>query len=634
MEATSTLLLELRDKLKLLQKQEVTFKAFVGFDGFIDRIQRAVKKKHSEKNEYFATIGEFADHLKSFSGISGQVELITGKIKMGGNAPILSNTLAGLNVDTTCLGTMGFPDIHPVFKEMNSHCKVISVSPPGISNALEFNDGKIIISELEMLASYDWNHIMKTCDMQEVKSLTEETNLFAFVDWVNLPHATDIWQRFLTSVIKPMAKKERFFLFDLCDPSRKSTQHIDEVLDLISDFSVYGKVTLGLNENETNKIWMALTGNPADKVPALEVAGQYIYQAMNIETLLIHPVDRTLIFTRSLTKNVTEGSSSEMFQHPYQIEMLGNLVTEPKLLTGGGDNLNAGFSLGLMAGYEIHHCMLLGMSASGAYIQNGVSPGVDELIAYIEKWAEKLNGISTLAQSDKLLKRAYQYVPVRRIGFSTKGIPYDISPIEKFKDRTDAARLLFNKLTEYKSNKDVIVIAILAGGVPVGYHLADMLNVPFDIIPCKKICHPSRHGHTIGSVSLSEISIHDNQDIPGDYVHHQVRQIRNDLKGRYKIYMGDKKPADLKGKTVILVDDRLKTGDTMLASIRSIKKQKPSKIIAVVPVTTVRASHQIMAEVDDFVCVIKTHDLDNTDDFYESLPRVSDDEAKKFLDLV
>ncbi len=290
--------------------------------------------------------------------------------------------------------------------------------------------------------------------------------------------------------------------------------------------------------------------------------------------------------------------------------------------------------MGLLAGYEAHQCMLLGMATSGAYIQNGVSPSPDDLIAYIEQWAEKLNYTNTLAHSDRLLKRAYQSEPLRRIGCSTQGTPYEVNVMEKFKDRADAARLLFNKLTEYKNRNDVIVMAILAGGVPVGYYLADMLKVPFDIIPCKKICHPSCHGQTIGSVTLNEISIHDDRGIPSDYVHRQWRQIQNELKGRYKLYMGERAPLEVKGKTVILVDDRLKTGDTMLACISSIKKQNPSQIIVAVPVTTVQASHQIMTKVDDFVCVIKTHDFDNTEDFYESLPRVTDDEVKCFLDLV
>jgi predicted phosphoribosyltransferase len=309
------------------------------------------------------------------------------------------------------------------------------------------------------------------------------------------------------------------------------------------------------------------------------------------------------------------------------MEMQGNVVTKPKVLTGGGDNLNAGYSLGLLAGYEIHYCMLLGMAASGAYIQNGISPNISELIVYLDKWANKLNHKRIKAYSDE---------PVKKIepGNSTKRNPYHINPVIKFKDRADAARILANKLSVFKNKKDVIVVAILAGGVPVGYHLSALLNIPFDIIPCKKVNHPAKQGKTIGSVTLNEINIHDDMDIPGDYTLHQVRQIQNELIARYKLYMQDRKPIALKGKTVILVDDRLKTGDTMLACLRSIKKQKPAKIIVAVPVTTLAASHQIIAEVDDFICVVKTFDFQHTDNFYENLSRVSDGEVKNFLDLV
>ncbi len=627
METTSTLLLELRDKLKLLQNQEVTFNAFAGFDGFIDRIQKVVKKKHSVKDEYFISVAEFADHLKSLAGKSGQVELITVKTKMGGNAPIFSNALARLNVPTTCLGTMGFPEVHPVFEVMHPSCQKISVSQPGISNAFEFNDGKLIFSELEVLTDYNWNRIVKNSSLDEINLAARGTQLFALLDWVNLPHATSIWQLFREKIVKRIGRKNNYFMFDLCDPSKKSGQEIDEVIDLISDFSLYGNVTLGLNENETNKIWMALTGRAETEIPSLEIAARFLYQAMNIDTLLIHPIDRTLAVTNSVSTKVVPGSSKKTLQKPFVFEMKGNVVMKPKVLTGGGDNLNAGYCLGLLAGYEIHYCLMLGMAASGAYIQSGSSPGIDELIVYIEKWAATLNHKKIGAYLDEPVRRIEPVSTIRKK-------PYHINPLLKFKDRADAAQLLANKLKGYKDKTGVVVIAILAGGVPIGYHLADLLNLPFDIIPCKKINHPSKIGKSIGSVTLNEVNIHDDMDIPGDYTHHQIRQIQNELKARYKLYMQDRKPLSLKGKTVILVDDRLKTGDTMLACLRSIKKQKPSKIIVAVPVTTLAASHQIIGEVDDFICVVKTFDFQHTDDFYENLPRVSEREVKKFLDLV
>ena len=336
METTTTLLRELQEKLREAHKQKMTFKAFAGFDGFVDRIQKVVKKRHVTKTEYFSSITAFAHYLAMLAGKSGQVELITEKTKMGGNAPILSNALARLNVEVTCLGTMGFPEIHRVFEDMHPACHKISVATPGSSNALEFGDGKIIFSVLEELATCDFDRIIRNGGLNKIKKAAQEARLFTLVDWVNLPLATSIWQQFLDKIIKPKQSKDNYFLFDLCDPSKKSRLEIKEVIDLISEYSAYGNVTLGLNENETNKIWLALTGNDEDDIPSLEIAGHFIYKSMHIDTLLIHPIDRTLIFTKNkLTKN-KPGTSSTARPQPIVLEMQGHVVTNPKVLTGRG----------------------------------------------------------------------------------------------------------------------------------------------------------------------------------------------------------------------------------------------------------------------------------------------------------
>jgi hypothetical protein len=315
METTTTLLVELKNKLEQLHQQKVTFNALAGFDGFIDSIQKVVKKKRSARDEYFTSITEFANYLNSLAGKSGQVELITEKTKMGGNAPIMSNALARLNVKATCVGAMGFPEINPVFSTMHSSCQKISVASPGISNAFEFGDGKLIFSELDKLFDYDWNHIAKNGGLNKIRKAAQDAQLVALVDWVNLPRATSIWQLFHDKIVKHSGRKDYYFIFDLCDPSKKSTQEINEVIDLISSFSYYGNVTLGLNENETNKIWMALTGYPETQIPSLEIAGRFIYQAMNIDTLLIHPIDRTLVFRNSMTTGIKSRSTKEARQN-------------------------------------------------------------------------------------------------------------------------------------------------------------------------------------------------------------------------------------------------------------------------------------------------------------------------------
>jgi hypothetical protein len=361
-------LIELRQQLQHLVVDK-NKKVFVGFDGFVDKIRNAVRQKSDCGNTYYKTLCEFADRIKEASGKSGQIELITQKTKLGGNAPILCNGLGKLGIHSYCLGSLGYPKLHPLFYDLNKNCEPISVLDPGESEALEFEDGKIILSELTVFDDYDWKHIVRTIGLPRIQKTIEQCGLLAFVDWVNLPHSSDVWEGMLTDVIKPSGRRDFLFLFDLCDPSKKSTQEIDEILDVIGCFSSYGKVTLGLNENETLRIWTALNGRVATEQPSIEVAGDYLYKMMNIDCLLVHPVDRTIAFHQR-----------EIFDLP------GRFVTKPKVLTGGGDNLNAGYCLGLLSGFSLPQCILLGMAASGAYVENGVSPDKNDLIRYIDTW--------------------------------------------------------------------------------------------------------------------------------------------------------------------------------------------------------------------------------------------------------
>lgn len=355
--------------------------AFVGFDGFIDSIQKAVKKNGDGETVYFKTIHDFATHLDRMSGKSGQIEFVTSQVKIGGNAPILSSAMGKLGIKNQCFGTMGFPEVDPLFNMGNPMVDLLSISPPGKSNAVEFENGKIIFSDLSAFQKYNWDYIKRRVNFSALRKTVEKSKLVALVDWANLPHATDLWQGFLNDVIKPIGNNDQYFLFDLCDPSKKSGSQIRKALNLISQFSKYGKVILGLNENEANILWSALNRfGPAStkniEIPSLETVGYFIFRKMNIDTLLIHPLDRTLVF-----KNQKQSKKQSI------ITLQGQIIKNPKVQTGGGDNLNAGFCLGLLAGLEIQYCMLLGMATSGAYVQNGTSPDINDLIAYIKNWS-------------------------------------------------------------------------------------------------------------------------------------------------------------------------------------------------------------------------------------------------------
>ena len=347
-------------------------RAFVGFDGYVDKIQKVVRAKHSAAHQYVETISELSGLIQTLAGRSGQIELVTEATKIGGNAPIMAHALASLGVPNRCIGTLS----DPIFEQMHADCERVSLGPPAESNALEFGDGKVILSQVSVFERLRWSYVADEIGLDTLQKQYIDSQLVAFVDWANLPHGNDLWEGYLTHIVEttPTATPPIFF-FDLCDPTKRSADDIREALRIVARYAPFGSVTLGMNENEARRIYLALHGHsPADTIrlsetPDLVDIAIYIQQNTAIPTVLIHPTDCSLIATADGVLRVS-----------------GRLVPLPKVLTGGGDNLNAGFCWGLLNGYDLPDCLRLGMATSGAYIENGISPTVQDLVVYVQKW--------------------------------------------------------------------------------------------------------------------------------------------------------------------------------------------------------------------------------------------------------
>jgi hypothetical protein len=392
-----TLITSLIKALRNYQESGREFKALVGFDGYVDKIQKVVKSKNRTTSVYYDTITQIADHVATLAGVSGQIEIRNLELKLGGNAPIMANSLGALGIKNTCIGTMGYPDLNNVFDEMNPNCEVISIAEPAQTNALEFNDGKIIFSEVSTFEQLTWTYVAAVAGIDNLTRWIYESQVIAFVDWANLNHCTDIWQGILEDIIVNLnpapSEKERNtfyfskknltkgdsngmrhknFFFDLCDPSKRSKEEILAALAVINRYKPYGRVTLGMNENEARKVYNALDGENTESSD-LQIITAYIFSKISVHQVLVHPTDRSIICNKNGV-----------------FEVKGRLVPEPRILTGGGDNLNAGFCLGLVMDLPIQQTMLLGMANSGAYITNGMSPEIGDLITYLEVWSGEI----------------------------------------------------------------------------------------------------------------------------------------------------------------------------------------------------------------------------------------------------
>lgn len=351
---------DLVEQLEKMQDSIERVQAVIGFDGFLDSIVRVVKN-----NDFFSSIKEFGEYIASKDGKSCSLEIKQRTLKMGGNAPILANALGCLGVKAQCLGAMGYPEIHSSFKEMSSNCTLRTVAQPGLTTALEFNDGKIMLAQMEQIDEINWQRVKRTLGLDVITEMISASHLIGIVNWSELAGATSIWEGLLEEVLPSLERNaERIFLFDLSDPSNKAEKDIIGALGLLQKFRKYGKVILSININELNVLNKVLGDCDAGD---LTCAGLSIKEKLQVDLLVVHHTKCAIA--------IKEKSS-------IQVNTL--YVKEPKLSTGGGDNFNAGLGLGQLLSLDTELSLTLGNAVAAYYIQNGISPAMPELIKFLK----------------------------------------------------------------------------------------------------------------------------------------------------------------------------------------------------------------------------------------------------------
>lgn len=199
-----------------------------------------------------------------------------------------------------------------------------------------------------------------------------------------------------------------------------------------------------------------------------------------------------------------------------------------------------------------------------------------------------------------------------------------------YKDRIDAAKRLVRLLSKYK-DQDGVVLAIPRGGVPLGAYIAKELNFPLDILLVKKIGHPANSEYAIGAVSLENEIINDSVDVPSAYLESEIARIRESLKQRYRRFVGDRKPISIERKIVIVVDDGIATGNTIIAGVKMLRKHHPGKIVVAVPVAPPQVVGKMNDLADEFICPETPSDFYGVGQYYFDFSEVTDDDVLKLL---
>lgn len=201
-----------------------------------------------------------------------------------------------------------------------------------------------------------------------------------------------------------------------------------------------------------------------------------------------------------------------------------------------------------------------------------------------------------------------------------------------FKDRFDAADQLAHKLRVYKKDPRVVVVAIPRGGLQIGARIAQTLAVPLDIILTKKIGAPGSPEQAIGAVSLTSHVVDPTYPVDQNYLNSEIKKIRATLQERQKKYHRTKKPLSLANKIVILTDDGVATGHTLLAAISLIQQERPQKIIVALPGGAPEIIKKIKTQVDDVICLEIPDFFYAVGQLYMNFPQLDDEQAIALLE--
>lgn len=206
-----------------------------------------------------------------------------------------------------------------------------------------------------------------------------------------------------------------------------------------------------------------------------------------------------------------------------------------------------------------------------------------------------------------------------------------------FKDRAEAGVLLAKKLEKYRRTNS-IVLGIPRGGVVVAKEVAEHLRLPLDVITSRKISHPMNSELAIGAITASGETYLDsgliyNLAISQDYLISESQKEQKEALRRDLEFRGGKRELNVKEKNVILVDDGIATGSTILAAIKDLRKRKPMKITVASPVAPPTVEDDLKLITDEVIILKTPHHFLSVGNFYVYFPQVSDSEVKYLLNI-
>ena len=341
----------------------------IGLDGFVDSIIRVVDKRHSgESFDPIHTIDAFSKRVAKAAGRSANLETVVERQKLGGNGPIMASALVAYGAKVRYIGNLGHPKIHPVFAEFAKKCDAISVAEPSYTDALEFDDGKLMLTKPSALLDLTWKNLKQKVGGDKLLKYFQEADFIALNNWTQIPFMSEIWVEIQKDIAPKLTGEKRTIFFDLSDPEKRTPEDVKAGMELISGFERHFHAILGLNESEARQIAEVLGIARAGKGAGLAELAAQIRERLKISVVVIHPREYAV---------AADPDGETLVDGPF--------CAKPLISTGAGDHFNAGFLLGRILGGDLDAALQIGVATSGFYVRTAKSPALADLRKFLKE---------------------------------------------------------------------------------------------------------------------------------------------------------------------------------------------------------------------------------------------------------
>jgi predicted phosphoribosyltransferase len=207
----------------------------------------------------------------------------------------------------------------------------------------------------------------------------------------------------------------------------------------------------------------------------------------------------------------------------------------------------------------------------------------------------------------------------------------------RFDDRFDAGSFLARQLRHHSGNPNVVVLALPRGGVPVAFEIARAIDAPLDIFVVRKLGAPGYEELAMGAIATGGVRVFNEEviqhlGVSQSWIDATIREQEEELRRREEAYRGDRPPAELQNRTVILVDDGLATGASMRAAVRALRQREPFAITVAVPIGSRDTCDQFRSEVEEVICGRTPEPFHAVGAWYRDFTQTTDDEVRELLD--